>query len=79
MPAKEVDVYKIKGIDGWIIKPERNDRRDIISHYDELSINELKELYNGLIVKDIDGKPDLDEIQLILGYDDILANLFVVD
>jgi hypothetical protein len=39
----------------------------------------LKELYNGLIVKDINGKPDLDEIQLILGYDDILANLFAVD
>ena len=78
MPAKEVDVYKIKEI-GWIIKPERNDVNDIITHYDSLSIQELKELYDGLIVKDIDGKPDLDEIQRILGCDDVLATLYALD
>lgn len=78
MPAKEVDVYNIKGI-GWIIKPERNDINDIIKHYDLLSIQELRELYTGLIVKDIDGKPDLDEIQRILGYDDIHATLYGLD
>ena len=78
MPAKEVDVYKIKDI-GWIIKPERNDINDIITHYDLLSIEELKKLYDGLIVKDIDGKPDLDEIQRILGHDDIIATLYALD
>jgi hypothetical protein len=78
MPAKEVYVYKIKDI-GWIIKPERNDINDIITHYDLLSIEELKKLYDGLIVKDIDGKPDLDEIQRILGYDDIIATLYALD
>ena len=47
---------------GWIIVPERNIISDVILHYTILdNKDEFKELYDGLIVEDIDGRPDIDK------------------
>lgn len=45
---------------GWVIVPERNIISDVILQYTLLdSEDEFKKLYNGLIVEDIDEKPDI--------------------
>ena len=45
---------------GWVIVPERNIISDVILHYTLLgSEDEFKELYDGSIVEDIDGRPDI--------------------
>lgn len=45
---------------GWVIVPERNTLSDVVLHYRILNNEtEFKELYNGLIVEDISGNPNL--------------------
>ena len=48
---------------GWVIVPKRNIISDVILHYIILSDDdEFKELYKDSIVKDIDGKPDINKV-----------------
>jgi hypothetical protein len=45
---------------GWIIVPERNTLSEVVLQYRILNNEtEFKELYNGLIVEDISGSPNL--------------------
>ena len=47
---------------GWVIVPERNIISDVILQYTILgNEDEFKELYDVLIVEDIDGRPDINK------------------
>lgn len=43
----------------WVIIPERNTLDDIIKLFDELSIEDFKDLLKEFIVNDNDGKPNV--------------------
>ena len=47
---------------GWVIVPKRNIISDVILHYTLLgNEDEFKKLYDGSIVEDINGRPDIDK------------------
>jgi hypothetical protein len=51
---------------GWLIVPERNTLSSVVLQYRILDNNdEFKELYDGLIVEDINGKPNLVKVNNI--------------
>ena len=43
----------------WVIVPERNTLDDIIKLFDQLSIEDFKDLLTEFIVDDNDGKPNI--------------------
>jgi len=43
----------------WVIVPERNTLDDIIKLFDQLSIEDFKDLLKEFIVDDNDGKPNI--------------------
>ena len=50
----------------WVIIPPRNNVHEVLDIYKGVNLNEFKNLFNKLIIQDINGKPDLEKATLII-------------